>query len=275
MRDILRIAAKEFRDGLRNRWVAACVLLLAALGLAISLVGQAPSGGVGGDPLSVVVVSLASLSVYLLPLIALMLAHDAFAGELERGTLILLLSYPISRWQIVVGKLVGHVAILSFAITLGFGVVAVVEATMGEPGTEGWIAFAVMCASSALLGAVFVAIGYVISVLCDERAKAAGFAVAAWLVLVVLYDLGVLGLLLADTDQAIGETLFAALMLANPTDAFRIFNLTLLDGVRDAAGLAGLAVHGAGGAAMPLIALMVWLLVPLGLSVLAFSRREL
>jgi Cu-processing system permease protein len=275
MSDILRIAVKEFRDGLRNRWVAACVLLLAALGLAISLVGQAPSGGVGGDPLSIVVVSLASLSVYLLPLIALMLAHDAFAGELERGTLILLLSYPISRWQIVVGKLLGHVAILSFAIVLGFGLVAAVEAAFSDPGVEGWIAFAVMCGSSTLLGAVFVAIGYVISVAFDERAKAAGFAVATWLVLVVLYDLGVLGLLLADTDQSISETTFALLMLVNPTDAFRIFNLTLLQGVREVAGLAGLAVQGPGGTGMPLVALTAWLLVPLGLAVAVFSRREL
>ena len=41
------------------------------------------------------VVSLASLTVFLVPLIALLLAYDAIVGEAERGTLLLLLAYPV------------------------------------------------------------------------------------------------------------------------------------------------------------------------------------
>lgn len=42
MNAIHAIAAKEIRDGLRNRWVLATSLLLAALALALGLLGSAP-----------------------------------------------------------------------------------------------------------------------------------------------------------------------------------------------------------------------------------------
>ncbi len=44
MRVLLILAARELRDGLRNRWIAAAVLLLATLALSLSLLGSAPVG---------------------------------------------------------------------------------------------------------------------------------------------------------------------------------------------------------------------------------------
>ena len=86
MRTVLVLALGEIREGLRNRWVAASILLLATLAFALSALGSAPTGTVDVHPLSISVASLSSLSVYLLPLIALMLAFPALVGELERGT---------------------------------------------------------------------------------------------------------------------------------------------------------------------------------------------
>ena len=86
----LMIAAQEIRVGLRNRWVAATTLLMAALALSLVLLGSAPTGAVGADPLAVVVVSLTSLTIFLIPLIALLLSFDSIVGEHERGTLMLL-----------------------------------------------------------------------------------------------------------------------------------------------------------------------------------------
>ncbi len=91
MRNILIIASKEIKEGLRNRWVLATTLLLAALSLSLTFLGSAPTGNVGAGALDVVVVSLSSLTIFLLPLIALLISHDAVVGEMERGTMILLL----------------------------------------------------------------------------------------------------------------------------------------------------------------------------------------
>ena len=82
-------------------------------------------GEVGVDRLSVAVVGLSNLTIYLVPLIALLLSYDAIAGEMERGTMLLLLTYPVRRRDVVIGKFVGHTAILAFATVVGFGAAGV------------------------------------------------------------------------------------------------------------------------------------------------------
>ena len=81
------IAGREVRDGLRNRWVLATTVLMAALALTLSFLGSAPTGNVGVGPVEVTIVSLSSLTIFLLPLIALLLSFDALVGEFERGTI--------------------------------------------------------------------------------------------------------------------------------------------------------------------------------------------
>ena len=81
MSRILSTAGTEFRVALRNRWVAIALALMAVFSLVLSLAGSAPTGGLGVDRLSVIVASLTSLSVYLIPLLALLMSFDAIAGE--------------------------------------------------------------------------------------------------------------------------------------------------------------------------------------------------
>ena len=272
MRVLWHLALREFRAGLRNRWVAATIVILAALALCLAWLGTAPVGATKASPLSATVVSLSSLSVYLLPLIALLLSHDAIVGEQERGTLPLLLSYPVARWQVVLGKFAGHLAILACAVVLGYGSAGLLVGVVAGEGADGAPAFAALCGSSILLGAVFLALGYLLSALADERAKVVGLVIGLWLFLVVLYDLGLLGLLLLDSTQAIAPTAFTALMLANPADAFRIFNLSLFEDVRRVGGLAtGADTNGAAA-----LAVMVgWMAAALLAAVAVLSRKEL
>src|SRR5690606_19040883 len=142
MKAILVIAEKEIREGLRNRWVLATTLLLATLALTLTFLGSAPTGNVGASRLDVVIVSLSSLTIFLVPLIALLISHDAIVGEMERGTMLLLLSYPVGRWQVMLGKFVGHLAILSFATVIGYGAAgAVLIATGAVIDASSWAAF--------------------------------------------------------------------------------------------------------------------------------------
>jgi Cu-processing system permease protein len=265
----------EFLDGLRNRWVAAAIILLGAMALTLLLVGSAPSGVTRAGALAISVVSLASLSVYLLPLIALMLSFDALVGEFERGTMLLLLTYPVSRWHVVMGKFFGHLMILAVAIVVGYGGAALVTIFSTEGGIAGWEAYLTMMGSSLLLGAVFVALGYMVSVLVRERSTAAGAAIALWLVFVVLYDLGLLGILLADDEQRISQSVFSFLLLASPTDTYRILNMTAFDTVGQAAGIAGVSARMAFGVPLLLSLLIGWITIPLLATMAVFHRREL
>ncbi len=275
MNNILIIARKEVQEGLRNRWVFATTLLLAALALTLTFLGSAPTGNVGANALDVVIVSLSSLTIFLVPLIALLISHDAIVGEVERGTMLLLLSYPVGRWQVLAGKFLGHLGILAFATLLGYGAAAAALATMGgivEGGSL--VAFAKMILSSILLGAVFIAIGYFVSALVRERGTAAGVAIGVWLLFVLIYDMALLGLLVVDQGQLIGGSVLNALLLANPTDAYRLLNLGSGD-VSALSGMGGVAENAALSPGVLVSALAIWALMPLAASALVFARREL
>ena len=269
------IAMKEIHDGLRNRWVAASILLLAVLALALYLLGSVPAGTVKASAMSVTVVSLAALTVYLLPLIALMLSFDAFVGEFERGTMFLLLTYPVRRWQIVAGKFIGHLTILLMAILVGYGGTALVIVSSSGSGWQDIQAYGEMMASSWLLGVVFVGMGYLISILARERATAVAAAVGLWLVLVVLYDLVLLGLAVAEQGRLLGQGMFAVLLSINPTDAYRLVNLADNGAVSQAAGMVGLPAGATMGPVVQLTVLAFWALVPASVAALLLNKREL
>lgn len=275
MRTLRVLAGRELRDGLRNRWVVVVTLLLAALALALAFVGSVPAGEVGAEPLEVVVVSLASLGILLLPLIALLLSFDAVVGEAERGTLLLLLASPVLRWQVVLGKFLGQIAILAVATALGYGVAAVaVAARSGAPDWAAVGAFATLIGSSVLLGAAFVALGLLVSVLVRERQTAAGIALGLWLGAAVIYDLALLGALVADAGRHVTPALLEALLLLNPADAFRLLNLTGFSGVQALSGMAGLAGEVGPPVSWMVAALLAWTVLPLLATVLVFARRE-
>jgi Cu-processing system permease protein len=276
MRNVLLIAGKEIQEAMRNRWVLSATLLLAALALALTFLGSAPTGTIGVRALDVVIVSLSSLTIFLLPLIALLMSHDAIVGEIERGTMLLLLSYPVGRWQVLVGKFVGHLAILTFAVVFGYGVAALALAARGvEIDIESWRAFTKLIGSSILLGASFLAVGYLISTLVRARGTAAGIAIGIWLLFVLLYDMALLSLLVLDQGRVMSGGVLNTLLLINPTDIYRLFNLAGSAQVSAFSGMAGLIDSLKLSASMLLAALAAWVALPLALAVLTFSRKEL
>jgi len=268
------IAVREVREAIRNRWVLAASVSLGGLALMLALLGSAAVGESRAAPLAVAVANLSSLSVYLVPLLALLVSFDAIVGESERGTLALLLTYPVKRWQLLAGKFVGHLTVLVFAVALGYGPVAgFVIWRSGDP--QGWQGYVAMMLASVLLGAVFVALGYLVSVICRQRASAIGAVIVLWLALVVLYDLGLLGVLLADENHAIGERAFAALLLINPGDAYRLFNLLAIDAVGAITGMSAVVDGLALERSTPLLVLAAWVVGPLAASAILFQRREI
>lgn len=272
MRPILIIAGKEFRDGLRNRWVLGATATLALFALSLAFLGSAPVGEVRVEALTVTVVSLASLSIFLLPLLALLLAFDAIVGEAERGTLALLLAYPLSRGELLLGKFAGHSAILGLATALGYGSAGLaVWLGATEGGGEG--AFALLLLSSFALGAAFLAIGYVISAAAKERAGAAGLAVGVWLFFVLVYDLGLLGVLVADHGRWLGPTVVNLLLLLDPADVYRMLNLGTSADVRLLSGMAGLARDLVLSPWVLAGALLFWVAGPLAAALTLFRRR--
>ncbi|WP_210529545.1 ABC transporter permease [Rubellimicrobium arenae] len=270
MSRVLATAAAEFRIALRNRWVAIVIAMMTLFSLVLSAAGSAPTGDLGVDRLSVTVASLTSLGVYLVPLVALLMSFDAIAGEVERGTLPLVLTYPVSRGELLAGKFAAHLGILALATGVGYGAASVAAFAVDAHAAQGLPALLRLFWTSLLLGATFLGVGYAISAWARRPGAAAGLAIGLWLVLIVLYDLGLLAGVVSGGDGVFTTRVFPWLLLANPADAFRLYNLAASEAATAAAGVGGAA------ATIPalesLLSIAGWPVLAFLLARLAFQR---
>ncbi len=268
MRAIMAVAEKEFKDGVRNRWLIAITLIFALMASGISWFGSASVGSVGFSSIANTIISLASLNVFLLPLIALLLSYNAIVGEDEDGTLLLLLTYPLTKAQLLMGKLLGHTLILSVSTLVGFGSAGLMIALFADHVDLADLitAFSVFIISAIFLGTVFIGMAYLISAWVSEKAKAAGLALMLWFFFVLIFDMGLLGILVATKGQ-IQADLFPYLLLLNPTDIFRLINLVHFQstgsGLLSIATQQGFSLYGL------FFGLSLWIVIPL---VLAYYR---
>lgn len=260
---VATLAAKEFQDRIRNRWTLAVAGVFTAFALAIAYFGAAQQGEVGLRSVDVTIASLVSLVIYLVPLIALMLGYDAVVGERERGSLPLLLSLPVTRVELLLGKYLGLAAALAASTVAGFGVVGILLAA--QFGAAAFAHYAGFLASAVALGLAFLSISVLVSVIASSRVGASGMAIVAWFGFVLVYDLVLLALLVAFAGR-LAPAVVPALLLLNPADAFRMVNLF---GFADVARLYGLAAVVPPALANPFVqgtALLAWIAVPLGIA---------
>lgn len=228
------IAAREVRDAMRSRWfvVAAGCFLALSLGLSmLGLAGAQRSGLAGFDRTTA---SLLNLALLFVPLVTLSLGGLGIAGELEDGSLALLLSQPITRAEVYAGKYLGLLSAVTASVCVGFGATGViVGATAGSGNVRGFLA---LVALTLLLGAATLSLGTLLSVLLRARARVIGAAFAAWLLLVYVSDLGTIGLTLA---RNLGPGQVFILALLNPVQQARVLGTLALTGRPDVLGAVG------------------------------------
>ncbi|WP_310620581.1 ABC transporter permease [Flexibacterium corallicola] len=269
MNAILAFAKTEFRITRRNRLLRAAVIIMVLFSCALTLLGSGATGNLGVDLMTAASASLATLSVYIVPLIALLMSFDAIAGEMERGTLPLILTYPAPRLSIIIGKFLAHFGALAVAVTLGFGAAAAVAASTSGITAEGIFTLLKLLGGTLLLGSAFLGLGYAMSAWTQATGAAAGYAIGTWLVFVVLYDVALLaGLMVDGSGGAFTKDFFPWLLIANPADAFRLVTLPagqaaeLSSGIVSSTAASGLA---------PLLSLFLW---PLGALILAWGSVQ-
>ena len=219
------VALKEFRDCLRSRWLLFGSALFAILSVAVFFGTAAIGGTLQYQPLSSVMNSLLSLTVFLLPLLALLLCYDAFVGEAESGTLLLMLTYPLSRLQWLTGKAIGQGGAILLVLAAGFAVLPLIQAFLPVPYGMAELlgAMAVLIATGWLLGLVFMLVAYWVSLTVRHKAQALALLLVVWFTAVLLYDLALLVISVAGADT-LGRSALTALMLANPASVFRLIN---------------------------------------------------
>ncbi|WP_370285224.1 ABC transporter permease [Pseudooceanicola nanhaiensis] len=258
------VFGQELRQARRNLWVILATAVLGLFALALALFGAGQGSGLKVDVLTLTAVSLATLSVYLIPLIALLMSYDSISGEVERGSLALTFATPVRRWEVFVGKFLAQTVAVCVAILIAFGTVGCVIALLSETGQDGIFAWLRLMLTAGGLGAIFVGIGLMVSALTCRTARAAAAAVGVWLLLVVLYDVALLGAIMAAGEGIFATHVFPWLVITNPADAFRLYNLAMIDAA-PVAGIDGLAQTLPFPPAAALAALGIWLVATIAI----------
>jgi Cu-processing system permease protein len=266
------VAREEFRQALESRWLFGFTALLAALVLGLSFFGMAQSREVGFQGFARVTLSLMNLVLFIVPLTGLMLGVTSVTGG--SGALPLLLAQPVSRREVLAGKLVGLGSALTVAQLVGFGAGGVVVAL--SAGADQVRGFAVLTGLSIALGWLMVSTSLMIAVLRPDRLKAMSTALFLWLLLVVAYDLVVLGATTLLGGLPLQRVLVPALLL-NPVDIARVLT-TLAVGSGALFGptsavlmkLSGTTA----GVGLGLLVLLVETIVPAAIAMWVFQRRD-
>jgi hypothetical protein len=175
---------------------------------------------------------LMQLALVFVPLMAIVPAATAIAGEREVGTLDYLLAQPLTRHQVFFGKWAGVVAATVLSVVVGFGLTGAVAAARGVP--SGLVAG--LLGLTILLAVTFVSLGVWVSAHSGSRTRATSVSLTVWL---VFTGLGSLGVMSAFVRWGLPPATLQAWSIVNPVEAYRLATLVVLDPQVDVLGAVG------------------------------------
>jgi len=275
LRPIYTIAKKELSDNVRNKWIVAMVAIFLTLTIASSfMAGRGQVGEMGAT-----VGALMSISSMLVPVISIMLGYGAISGEVESGALSVVLSYPVRRVEILLGKYLGLGAVICISILVGFGVSGLIIAL--TTGTAQWGAYIAFILLTMLLGMLYLSLSMCFSSVLKRRVTslAAG---------VLVFFLGlILGMIMMGAWMATGGSL-EAIMTGDTSGIPDWFWFEVFVSPQDGNGAAAMLAFGTTeflGFDMALppwitlgtlaLAQLIWTIVPLALACFFFQRRDI
>ena len=193
------VARKEFADHLLS---ARFLVLIGILGVAAAAAVFAASGGiksVASDTQGIPALFLKLFTVttdpvpfplvvfigFLGPLLGIMFGFDAISGERSQGTLPRLLSQPIHRDEVVLGKFVGGLAVIALmltALTLFVSGIGIFRLGLVPTATEVGRLFVWLIVAIIYVG-FWQALATLTSVTVGRAASSALISVGIWLVL--------------------------------------------------------------------------------------------
>jgi len=274
---IYTIAKKEFTDNIRNKWIIVLTIIFVLLIIVFSYVAGAGLDGSLGN-MELTVMGLLMISPLLIPLIAIILGFATIAGEAESGALYVVLSYPIRRIEVLLGKFFGLGSVLIVSIFIGFGFGGVIiAATVGPESWAGYIGFILL---SIFLGLIYLILSICISACCKRRSR----AIAGGIILIfwgMIFGTILMAIMYASGYEIndimtgnIPDWFFNAVVFSpgdlHQTAAMRAFGINSVD-------MIGFSVTIPEFLSMNLLLVvhLIWFIVPLFLAYFFFKRRDI
>ncbi|SNZ04752.1 ABC-2 type transport system permease protein [Natronoarchaeum philippinense] len=271
------VAKKDFADAARSKMLWA---LSALMILFVGIASYAPKALGGDTSIEAALNFMSTPMLVLVPILAMIVGYMSIVGERDTGSIRMLLSLPIVRGEVVVGKFLGRLGVLSVPTLLGFGVGAVVMfALYGELPAGSFVEFLVL---TLLVAVLYIALAVSISASVDSRGKAMGLAAGTIIVLEYLWSavpLGVYYLLNGNLRISGGPPeWFMFLSTVTPKAALQKFLFMFFD-----FGFADQLSSLQAGSDAPIylqnwfsgIIVLLWIAVPLAIGYLRFQRATI
>ena len=112
-----------------------------------------------------------------------------------------LLSLPVTRLEVVIGKFLGLGGVLAFTIVVGFGIAGIVIGIM-VPNVN-FLEYLVFIGATILVGLVYLNVALFFSTLFKKRSSALGGAIFLWFFFNMILPIILLGI--AAAGQAFGD----------------------------------------------------------------------
>jgi ABC-type transport system involved in multi-copper enzyme maturation permease subunit len=169
--DIMTVASKEFLDDIRSKRLLLIGIFYIGIGLLLSggvwfvyAKGMVPMLFITTTPADVVL-GIMSLASIILVILAIILPSDSISQEKSSRTIYQLLSKPVRRRSVILGKYLGCLAVVSslFIVSAIFSYLLTTLLTGILPGVGRMAAIVLALLAMLLLFAVYVAIGILVS----------------------------------------------------------------------------------------------------------------
>ncbi|MFO7791468.1 MAG: ABC transporter permease subunit [Candidatus Saliniplasma sp.] len=271
---ILAIAKKEFMNNVRNKWVFILGLVFVGLILLTSAYGGLESRGEAGIKGYEFTISVGSEMVVLLTsVVAIMLGYKTVVEEVESGNIGLLLTSELDRKEIVTAKFLGLSTVLTAAVVGGLAVGGVLIGIMAS--FEGALDYLYFMVLSLLFSLVFLSLAVLMSSVVKKKSHALAGGIFLWLFFNIVFELILFGVLVAregvpDLTGSQVEFVFPDwywfASLLSPNETFSMGVRLIMERI-DLPAILNL----------PFIvgSLLLWIIVPLALSLYIFERNDL
>lgn len=245
-------------DILKNKIVLAYTLIIAVLAWSSFALEDSSSKGL---------LTILNVILFTVPLVSILFATIYLYNSSE--FIELLLSQPIKRAKIWISLFLG----LSLSMVIAFFVGAGIPLLFFASNAVGFMMILVGC----IISVVFIALAFLSSIVTRDKAKGIGIAIMTWLFFALLFDGIVLFLLFQLSDYPI-ENAMVGVTAFSPIDLARIQILLHLD-VSAMMGYTGAIFKDFFGTTMGLfvsfLLLILWAIIPFGVSLLKFKNNDL
>lgn len=271
---ITAIARQELTVNIRNKWTLLFAVVFGVLVVSISYFGIAAEGFSGMENFTRTSASILNLVLYIVPLISLVMGTLSFTGD--KGSTELLFSQPVTRAEVLLGKLSGLFFSVALSMLAGFAAAGI--PIVAVSGDEGLLQYGFFVLLSLMLALIFLSIAIVVAAINQRKSKAFGISLFLWFFFVLFYDLLAIGGSTLFKGQSANTFLFLSLF-GNPVDMVRVASLILLENatIFGAAGAALLRFLGGAASSIVLLtlSLLIWIVVPVMVSRWLLSKQDI